>query len=151
MRQALLGIAVMLGLTACGGGADPAPKKKVAAVDSRWYKQAVDDLVMLTGEANQLFAKGRKDDAADLIQKAEPLASRVLGVPRPTLQATQAASDLDDLYGRMLLSNKRYGWARLQFQKNLARWRHWEPQTEDTAKRLAQAKAAIAECDKHIE
>ena len=57
---------------------------------------------------------------------------------------------LDQLYGRMLLSNHRYGWARLQFQKNLARWKHWQPQTPETERRLKLAQASIAECDKHI-
>ena len=77
--------------------------------------------------------------------------SRLLSVPRPTLEATEAASDLDDLYGRMLLANRHYGWARLQFQKNLARWRHWQPETSETVRRLEKAKAAIAECDRHLE
>ena len=151
MRAVLCVIPLMLVLGACGSAPNPGPKTKVAAVDQGWYKQAVEDLAMLEGEADKLFAAGRKDDAADLIQKAEPLASRVLGVPRPTLAATEAASDLDHLYGRMLLSNRRYGWARLEFQKNLVRWKYWQPQTAETARRLQQAKAAIAECDKHIQ
>src|SRR3954452_21230500 len=133
-------IPILLVLAGCGSAPSSVPKATVAQVDQRWYKQAVADLVMLGGEADKLFAAGRKDDAADLIQKAKPIASRVLGVPRPTLAATEAASDLDDLYGRMLLSNKRYGWARLEFQKNLVRWKYWQPQTEETARRLAEAK-----------
>jgi len=62
----------------------------------------------------------------------------------------QDASDLDDLYGQMLLSNRNYGWARLFFQKNLARWKNWKPQTPDTAARLKQAQDAIAECDRRM-
>jgi hypothetical protein len=76
--------------------------------------------------------------------------ARLLSVPRPTLEAAEAASDLDQLYGRMLLSNRHYGWARLMFQKNLARWKHWQPQTPETSRRFQQAVSAIAECDKHI-
>jgi hypothetical protein len=84
------------------------------------------------------------------MKKGESLSARLLAVPRPTLAATEAASDLDQLYGQMLLSNRKYGWARLQFQKNLARWKHWRPQTPETARRLRQAESAIAECDRRI-
>jgi hypothetical protein len=66
------------------------------------------------------------------------------------LEAAIAASDQDDLYGRMLLSNRHYGWARLLFQKILSRWKHWQPQTPETARLLKQAESAIAECDRHI-
>ena len=90
------------------------------------------------------------DAAAALIQNGEVQASRLLSVPKPTLAAMQDASDLDDLYGRMLLSSRNYGWARLFFQKNLARWKNWKPQSPDTAARLKQAQSAIAECDQRM-
>jgi hypothetical protein len=51
----------------------------------------------------------------------------------------------------MLLANRHYGWARLQFQKNVARWKHWMPQTKETARRLKQAESAIAECDRRLD
>jgi hypothetical protein len=101
-------------------------------------------------EAESLLQSGRRDRAAAVIERAEPLMGRVLAVPRPTLAATQAASDLDQLYGRMLLDNRHYGWARLLFQKNLSRWKHWQPKTPDSERRLGQAQAAIAECDRHL-
>jgi hypothetical protein len=101
-------------------------------------------------EASRLWKNGKADAAAALIQSGEPLASRLLSVPKPTLAAMEDASDLDDLYGRMLLSNRNYGWARLFFQKNLARWKNWTPQTPDTAARLKEAQAAIAECDRRM-
>jgi hypothetical protein len=62
----------------------------------------------------------------------------------------EAASDLDQLYGRMLLANHHYGWARLLFQKNLARWKNWTPQTPETARRSKLAASAIAECDRRL-
>jgi hypothetical protein len=62
----------------------------------------------------------------------------------------EAASDLDDLYGRMLLANRHYGWARMFFQKNAARWRTWTPATEDTERRRKVAEARIAECDRRM-
>jgi hypothetical protein len=96
------------------------------------------------------MTSGKADDAAGLIQSGEQLASRLLSVPRPTLAAMQEASDLDELYGRMLLSNRNYGWARLFFQKNLARWKNWVPQTPDTAARLKEAQSDIAECDRRM-
>jgi hypothetical protein len=115
-----------------------------------WYNQTVQQLAAQNREAARLWKNGKADAAAALIQRGEPQASRLLSVPRPTLAAMEDASDLDDLYGRMLLSNRDYGWARLFFQKNLARWKHWTPQTPDTAARLKQAQSAIAETDQRM-
>lgn len=135
-------------------GCDTTPKPtkpRAAALSPTWYEDAVNELTTTAREADKLFAAGKADDAAALVQKGEKLATKVLGVPRPSLAATEAASDIDHLYGRMLASNHKYGWARLQFQKNLSRWKYWKPATEDTARRLRQAQAAIADCDKHID
>jgi hypothetical protein len=115
-----------------------------------WYGEVLEQLTALVREAESDFANHKPDDAAKLIEKAEPLAKRMVSVPQPTVEAVQAASDLDDLYGRMLLSNRHYGYARLLFQKNLARWKYWQPATPDSARRLKQARDAIAECDRHI-
>jgi hypothetical protein len=62
----------------------------------------------------------------------------------------EAVSDLDHLYGRMLVSNGYYGSARLLFQKNVTRWKTWKPPTPDTDRRLKEAETAIAECDRHM-
>jgi len=110
----------------------------------------VEQLAAGNREAKNLLRTGKPDDAAALIQSGEQLASRLLSVPRPTLAAMQGASDLDELYGRMLLSNRNYGWARLFFQKNLVRWKNWTPQTPDTAARLKEAQSDIAECDQKM-
>ena len=101
-------------------------------------------------QVKALVKRGRSDEAAAIIQKGEALSGRLISVPRPTLAAVEAASDVDQLYGEMLLANRNYGWARLFFQKNLARWKHWAPQSEEIAKRLKEAREAIAECDRHI-
>ena len=101
-------------------------------------------------EAERAFQAGREDDASALILRGQPLANRLVAVSRPTLAAVEAASDLDQLYGRMLLANRNYGWARLEFQKNRARWKTWQPQTTETARRLKLAEDAIAECDRHL-
>lgn len=82
--------------------------------------------------------------------KGEDLAKRLFSVRQPTLAATEAVSDLDELYGQMLFSNRNYGWARLLFQKNLVRWKYWKPRTPETDQRLKQAQTAIAECDRRI-
>ncbi len=116
-----------------------------------WYVQNVEQLAAIDRDAETAFQQGKSDDAAALIEKGQPLMKTVVSVPRPTFAAVAAASDLDDLYGRMLLSNRHYGWARLLFQKNLARWKHWTPATPETARRLKQAEAEIAECDRHID
>ena len=142
----LLAILAAALLTGCA----PAPAPQRDATKEAWYGEATQQLAAMNREAESFFESGRSDQAAAMIEKGQPLMSRLLSVPRPTLEATEAASDLDHLYGRMLLANRHYGWARLLFQKNLARWRHWQPQTPESARRLQQAESAIAECDRHI-
>lgn len=99
-------------------------------------------------QAEDALKNRKPDDASALILKGEPVASQILAVRRPTLAAMQAASDVDDLYGRMLFSNKHYDWAEFQFQKNVARWKYWQPQTDDTARRLKDAQEKVAACDR---
>ena len=125
------------------------PAKKEVTASPR-YGADVAALTALDRKAEALFRNQKPDDAAALIQQGEPIAKRLLAAPRPTLKAAEAASDLDDLYGRMLLSNRNYGWARLMFQKNLARWKHWEPHTPETEIRAQRAQSAIAECDRRM-
>jgi len=131
-----------------GCGTAPAPRDPTA---SQAYRHDVQDLATLAHQADDAFKAGKPDDAAALIQKAQPVMKRVLEVPHPTLEAAEAAGDIDDLYGRMLLSNHHYGWAQMMFQKNLSRWKHWDPQTEETARRYKQAESEIAECTKKME
>jgi hypothetical protein len=133
-------------LVSCGG----TPSVRDATQEA-WYRQTTDQLAAADRQAEAAFKDGRGDDAAAIITKSEPLATKLLSVSKPTLEAVTAAADLDDLYGRMLLSNRHYGWARLLFQKNLNRWKHWQPQTEETARRYKLAASEIAECDKHID
>jgi hypothetical protein len=129
----------------------PAPEfSQRDATKEEWYARTVEQVAAINREAESAFEGGQSDQAAALIQKAQPLLGRLLSVQRPTLAAMEAASDLDHLYGRMLLANRHYGWARFVFQKNLARWKHWQPQTAETARRLKQAESAIAECDRHL-
>ena len=127
------------------------PKPKAAALSPTWYADAVSELAATAREAERLFTAGKANEAGALVQKGEDLASKVIGVPRPSLAATEAAADIDHLYGRMLASNHKYGWGRLQFQKNLTRWKYWKPATDETQRRLRQAQAAILDCDRHIE
>lgn len=101
-------------------------------------------------DAERLLTAGKADEAAAVITKAQPLIARLLGVPHPSLEAMIAGSDVDELYGHMLLSNGNYGWARLVFQKNVARWKNWTPLTDETERRRHVAELEIAECDKHI-
>ena len=131
-------------------GCEQPPTPPRDATKELWYRETVEQLTAMNREADSAFAAGKSDQAAKLIEKEQPLVARLLDVSNPTLEAAVAASDLDDLYGRMLLSNRHYGWARLLFQKNLSRWKHWQPQTPETARFLKQAETAIAECDRHI-
>ncbi len=142
----LLAILAAVCLAAC----ESAPPPPRDATKEAWYGQTVEQLTALNRDAERAFSSGQPDQAAALIEKGQPLMARVLTAAQPTLEAAIAASDLDQLYGRMLLTNRHYGWARLLFQKNLARWKHWQPPTADSARRLQQAADAIAECDRHI-
>jgi hypothetical protein len=142
-----LALLVAAFLTGCASA--PGPQRDPTA--EAWYGRTIQQVDALNRKAESSFESHQPDQAAALIQEGQPLVSRLLSVSRPTLPAVEAASDLDDLYGRMLLSNRHYGWARLLFQKNLSRWRHWQPSTPDTARRLKQAESAIAECDRHLE
>jgi len=137
-------------LTACSPA--PAPLQPARRDETRepWYGRTVASLAAENLKATSLLKRGKADDAAAIIQSAEPLATRLLSVTKPTLAAVEGASDLDALYGGMLLTNRNYGWARLFFQKNLVRWRNWTPPTADTARRLRDAQSAIAECDRRL-
>ena len=135
-------------------GCSTAPSPEVKPVDpttEAWYSKGVDELTAMNREALEDFDKGKEDHAAALIEKGEAASGRLLSVPHPTLAAAEAVSDLDRLYGQMLFSNKNYGWARLLFQRNVARWKNWRPQTPETARRLKEAETSIAECDRHID
>lgn len=142
---------VLAGLVLAGCGPAPPPVKQAPKDETKeaWYGQVVEQLAAQNRETKNLLKSGKEDAAAALIQSGEALASRLLAVRNPTLAAMQDASDLDELYGRMLLSNRNYGWARLFFQKNVARWKTWMPQTPDTVARLKAAQDEIAECDLH--
>jgi hypothetical protein len=137
---------VPLVLAGCG-----APPSASDVTKEPWYNQSVQELTAITRQADDAFKAGKGDDAAALIQKGEPIKDRLLTASHPTLEAEIAASDLEDLYGRMLLSNHHYGWAQIMFQKNLSRWKHWEPQTDETRRRLKQAQDEIAETSKKME
>lgn len=138
-------------LCACAPEPKPAASVSKDPTQEAWYSQTVDQLTVLNRRAERAFQAGKFDDASNLIVQGQPMATRLLDVLRPTLAAVQAASDLDQLYGQMLLTNKNYGWARLEFQKNRARWKNWQPQTPDTARRRKLAEDAIAECDRRME
>ena len=140
----------VLALTGCGPKPAPAPQPKPDPTKEAWYGETTKQLAMLAREADAAFQRGQKEQTAALIEKGQPLIHRLLSAPYPTLEAMEAVSDLDELYGRMLLSNGRYAWARVFFQKNLTRWSLWKPRTADTQRRLETAKGAAAECDRHI-
>ncbi len=63
-------------------------------VSQPWYAKNVADLTSLNREAEDLFEKGNQDAAAVLMKQGEALSHRLLEVPRPTLEATEAAADL---------------------------------------------------------
>jgi hypothetical protein len=124
----------------------PAPDLTAEA----WYATATAQLAAIAREADAHFKAGRFDETAAAITRGQPLQARLLEATRPTLAAMEAASDLDDLYGRMLLHNGNVGYARSTFQKNVVRWKVWKPQTPETERRLTAAVEAVAECDRRM-
>jgi hypothetical protein len=134
----------------CGSAPAPVEAPKDPTADTGYGKN-VEQLKSLTAQAEELFKGGRSDDASVVVQRAQALEARLLAAPRPTLPAMEASSDLDDLYGRMMLANRQYGWARDFFQKNAVRWKAWKPATEETEKRRKDALARVAECEKQMQ
>lgn len=115
-----------------------------------WYAETTTQLAQLVRQAQAAFENNKPDEAAALIEKAQPLEKKLVSVAHPTFEAAEAASDLDELYGRMLLKNHHYGWARLMFQKNLSRWKHWSPENAESKRRYQQAAAEIDQCDREM-
>jgi len=146
MRTLLVIAALML--AGCAAPPPPPPKVAVDPVTESWYAPAIQELAALNREAVTLGKAGKSHDAAERITKGQALAAKLLAAPRPPLEAMEAASDNEALYAHMLLENKNYGWARLSFQKNVSRWKHWRPETEDTAKRLKEAEDGLTEVDR---
>lgn len=142
-------VALLL-LAGCAAPPPRAEHPKPDPAREAWYGQAAGQLAALNQQAEALLKRGRAEDAAAAIAEGQPLQARLLAAPRPTLGAMEAVSDLDDLYARVLLSNRRDGWARMLYQKNLARWKNWTPPTADTMRRLRQAEAGMAECDRRL-
>jgi hypothetical protein len=134
---------------ACGPSA-PAEAPKVDPTTESWYPQTAQRLATMDRAAEQLFQGGRTQEAAAIVTSGQSLQSRLLAAPRPTLAAMEAIADLDRIYGRLLINNGYYGEARLLFQKNITRWKTWKPQTPETERRLKEANADIAECDRHM-
>lgn len=139
---------MIVALILAGCGSAPAPRDPSSDAS---YRKDVEQLASMARQANQDYQSGRANAASDAIEKAQQIEKRVLAVPHTTIEAAEAASDLDDLYGRMLLANHHYGWAQMMFQKNLSRWKHWEPQSEESARRVKQAESEIAECSRKID
>jgi hypothetical protein len=137
-------------LIGCGPAPVAVAPAKADPATEEWYNQTADHLAAQTHDAEKLLKDGKADQAAAIITNSQPMVNRLLSAPRPTLAAMAAVSDLDQLYARMLLSNHHYGGARMLFQKNVARWKTWQPQTEDTLRRRKLAEAGIAECDQRM-
>src|SRR4051794_8430240 len=110
-----LGLAIALTvLVACGPSAPPVKVVKPDPTKEASYGEAVQRLNALNLELETSIRKRKAKDAAPIIEKAQPLANLLLAAPRPSLPAMEAVSGFDDLYGRVLLATKQYGFARFQ-------------------------------------
>src|SRR5580693_4658427 len=141
---------VIAAILMAGCDSSPAPSPQPDATPDAAYNRSAEQLAGLARAANEAFRNHKPDDAAALIEQGEPISEQLLSALHPTLAATEAASDLDDLYGRMLLSNRHYVWAQSMFQKNFARWKYWKPQTPDTARRMKEAAAEVDACERQM-
>ncbi|MBZ5581316.1 MAG: hypothetical protein LAQ30_03770 [Acidobacteriia bacterium] len=137
-------------LTSCASPPPHVPQARPDPTKEPAYTQAVQQLSALNRQAEGLLKAGRSQEAAAAITEGQPLQGRLLAAPRPPLAAMQAASDLDDLYARMLLLNHHDGWARMTYQKDAARWRSWRPRNDDSARYLRRAEEGMAECDRRL-
>src|SRR5689334_22618671 len=116
--NARLAIAVLFLLVGCASLPKVEQPKPDPAKEAT-YLEAVQQLAALNREAEDLLHRGRPDEAAAAITRGQPLQARLLAAPQPTLAAMEQVSALDDLYARMLLSNRNDGWARMLYQKNV--------------------------------
>jgi len=146
----ILAILFLLTLAGCSPRPAAPQQTKSDPTTESWYPAAIRQLAAFNRDAEALFRSGKYDQAATIITNAQPVENRLLSAPHPTLAALEASSDLDDLYGRMLLRNQQYGWARTFFQKNVTRWKTWKPATPETEQRWKQAVLALAECDRRL-
>jgi hypothetical protein len=144
-------LALAIVWSACAPTPPPAqPQTAPDLTAEAWYPAGAEQLAAISREAGAHLQAGRFDEAAAAITKGQPLQARLLKATRPTLAAMEAASDLDDAYGRMLLHNGHTGWARDTFQKNVVRWKTWKPQTPETERRYKTAVEAVAVCDQRL-
>ena len=150
-RARLILAAALLLVSACSAPTSSGTQQpKADPTKEPKYAQTAEELAGLARDARAAFEAGKRDEAAALIEKAQPLARQLLDAGQPTYAAMKAVSEIDDVYARMLLGNRHYGSARLLFQKNLARWKTWPEQTDETGKLRKQAEDGIAECDRKM-
>jgi hypothetical protein len=148
-------LTLALAVAVCLAGCESPPRQQKAAakpdpVSEPWYEPAIARLSELNRQAAAHLSAGGSAAAAQALTEGKPLEERILSAPRPTLDAVLAASDRDNIYGRMLMADRRYGYARLEFQKDYVRWKNWKPQTADSTARRERARAAIVECDRRL-
>lgn len=148
-RRTLLICAAAVAVS-CGPSTPPVQQTKKDATEEAWYPKTTEDLNGIDRKAEAAFHAGDQDKAAALIEQGKKLQEQLLEARQPTLAAMQAVADLDELYGDMLFTNRNYGWARMFYQKNLARWKHFPEQNDETAKRVKLAEDGIAACDRKI-
>jgi hypothetical protein len=147
IRSRWLAAAALL-LTGCAPKRAEQPKEDPTKNPA--YAETVRQLASVNQLAEALMKGGLTGDAAAAIKRGQSLQAPLLSAPRPTLEAMEAVSDLDDLYARMLLADHQDGWARTTYEKNRARWKSWKPQSDETARRLKQAEVGMAECDRRL-
>jgi tetratricopeptide (TPR) repeat protein len=119
------------------------------AIDSTFTVRAI--VISKLNRAGRLFLDaGDRNAAGQCVTRAVPQVAAILKTVRPSLYAFHLAADHDDLYGDMLFGNRHWGEARDFYQKNVIRFKNWDPPTDYTRKRLAQAQEKVKACEKKM-
>jgi hypothetical protein len=119
------------------------------AIDSTFTVRAA--VIARLNRAGRLFLDaGDRKSAGECVTRAVPQVMQILKAVRPSLYAFHLAADHDDLYGDMLAGNRHWGDARDMYQKNVIRFKNWDPPSEYSRKRLQQAQAKVAACEKKM-
>lgn len=116
------------------------------AIDSTFAVRAA--VISRLNRAGRLFLDaGDRKSAGECVTRAAPQVMQILKAVRPSLYAFHLAADHDELYGDMLFGNRHWGDARDMYQKNAIRFKNWDPASDYSRKRLAQAQAKVAACE----
>ena len=114
------------------------------------FATRVEVMSRLNRAGRLFFDAGNRDAANECIQRMQGSMKAILATARPSLLAYHLAADHDELYGDMLAGNRHWGNAREFYQNNVMRFKAWDPPNDYTRRRLSEARAKVAQCEKKM-